>query len=131
MSNDFSFTSDVVYAIVYSLLLLNTDLHIAQGERKKMSRSAFIRNTMCAIRAQVDMFVHIASPGSPRIKRSPSTRSCRSAKSTRSEYSNSNSTTLSLQTVGGKQWYSEIEVLLKVRRSRNAMLFYVEGDNLC
>ncbi|KAI8342051.1 hypothetical protein BC941DRAFT_415232 [Chlamydoabsidia padenii] len=46
--------ADVIHAIVYSLVLLNTDLHIAQGERKKMSRPAFIRNTMDAIRSQLD-----------------------------------------------------------------------------
>ncbi|ORX47156.1 hypothetical protein DM01DRAFT_362337 [Hesseltinella vesiculosa] len=47
-------TSDVIHAIVYSLILLNTDLHVAQGERKKMSRSAFVRNTMDGVRAQLE-----------------------------------------------------------------------------
>ncbi|KAI9469296.1 hypothetical protein BDB00DRAFT_264969 [Zychaea mexicana] len=46
--------SDVVHAVVYSLLLLNTDLHVAQGDHKKMSRSAFVRNTMNAARAQYE-----------------------------------------------------------------------------
>ncbi|KAI7850064.1 hypothetical protein BDC45DRAFT_488468 [Circinella umbellata] len=46
--------SDVVHAVVYSILLLNTDLHVAQGDHKKMSRSAFVRNTMNAARAQHD-----------------------------------------------------------------------------
>ncbi|KAI8067924.1 hypothetical protein BC940DRAFT_299881 [Gongronella butleri] len=46
--------SDVIHAIVYSLILLNTDLHIAQGERKKMTRGAFVRNTMDAILAQLE-----------------------------------------------------------------------------
>ncbi|KAI7863476.1 hypothetical protein BDF14DRAFT_1843492 [Spinellus fusiger] len=41
--------SDVVYAIVYSLLLLNTDLHVAQGNYHRMTRSEFVRNTMAAI----------------------------------------------------------------------------------
>ena len=45
---------DVVHAVVYSILLLNTDLHVAQGDHKKMSRSAFVRNTMNAARAQYD-----------------------------------------------------------------------------
>ncbi|KAG2212299.1 hypothetical protein INT47_001658 [Mucor saturninus] len=40
---------DVVHAIVYSLLLLNTDLHVAQGDYKKMSQVAFVKNTMNAI----------------------------------------------------------------------------------
>lgn len=42
-------TTDVVHAIVYSLLLLNTDLHVAQGDYKKMSQSAFVKNTMNTI----------------------------------------------------------------------------------
>lgn len=44
--------SDVVYAVVYSLLLLNTDLHVAQGNHARMTRSEFIRNTMSTIRDQ-------------------------------------------------------------------------------
>ncbi|KAJ2959684.1 hypothetical protein NQZ79_g4873 [Umbelopsis isabellina] len=76
--------ADVVYAIVYSILLLNTDLHVAQGEHKKMSRSAFIRNTMCAIRAQVNMFNDTATRSNPMA-----------------------------QFVGTKMWYSDIESILK------------------
>ncbi|KAI8877175.1 hypothetical protein K501DRAFT_337592 [Backusella circina FSU 941] len=45
---------DVVYAVVYSLLLLNTDLHVAQGNHARMTRSEFIRNTMSTIRDQRD-----------------------------------------------------------------------------
>jgi Sec7-like guanine-nucleotide exchange factor len=41
-----------VYAVVYSLLLLNTDLHVAQGNHARMTRSEFIRNTMSTIRDQ-------------------------------------------------------------------------------
>ncbi|GES88323.1 hypothetical protein RCL_jg5237.t1 [Rhizophagus clarus] len=40
--------SDVVHAVAYSILLLNTDLHVAQVANK-MSRSQFVRNTMAAI----------------------------------------------------------------------------------
>ncbi|KAK5801674.1 hypothetical protein F5H01DRAFT_284071 [Linnemannia elongata] len=36
---------DVVHAITYSILLLNTDLHIVQ-QSSKMSKSAFIKNTL-------------------------------------------------------------------------------------
>lgn len=43
---------DIVYAVVYSLLLLNTDLHVAQGNHAKMPRQAFVRNTMATIRDQ-------------------------------------------------------------------------------
>ncbi|KAL1924491.1 uncharacterized protein VTP21DRAFT_4145 [Calcarisporiella thermophila] len=38
-------SAEVVHAVSYSLLLLNTDLHIAQVPRK-MTRSQFVRNTL-------------------------------------------------------------------------------------
>ncbi|KAG1472849.1 hypothetical protein G6F56_001297 [Rhizopus delemar] len=44
--------SDTVYAIVYSILLLNTDLHVAQGNYTRMTRQVFIKNTMTTIRDQ-------------------------------------------------------------------------------
>jgi hypothetical protein len=44
--------TDVVYTITYSVLLLNTDLHLADIEQK-MSRSQFIKNTMPTIRKSV------------------------------------------------------------------------------
>ncbi|KAI8968939.1 hypothetical protein BDF20DRAFT_892384 [Mycotypha africana] len=44
----------IIHAIVYSLLLLNTDLHVAQGDYKKMTRAAFVKNTMDAIYSQLD-----------------------------------------------------------------------------
>lgn len=43
---------DIVYAVVYSLLLLNTDLHVAQGNYTRMTRQAFVKNTMSTIRDQ-------------------------------------------------------------------------------
>ncbi|KAI9268770.1 hypothetical protein BY458DRAFT_511027 [Sporodiniella umbellata] len=44
--------SDTVYAIVYSLLLLNTDLHVAQGSYTRMTRQVFVKNTMSTIHDQ-------------------------------------------------------------------------------
>lgn len=44
---------DTVYAVVYSLLLLNTDLHVAQGSYTRMTRHAFVKNTMSTIRDQL------------------------------------------------------------------------------
>ena len=41
----------VVHAVTYSLLLLNTDLHVADIT-SRMSRSQFVRNTMRAIQMQ-------------------------------------------------------------------------------
>lgn len=43
--------SDVVHAVSYSLLLLNTDLHVAELSTR-MSRSQFVRNTLTAIQMQ-------------------------------------------------------------------------------
>jgi hypothetical protein len=42
----------VVHAVTYSLLLLNTDLHVADIS-SRMSRTQFVRNTMAAIQMQV------------------------------------------------------------------------------
>ncbi|KAI0225447.1 hypothetical protein L0F63_001117 [Massospora cicadina] len=39
---------DVVYAVAYSILLLNTDLHVAQSHHK-MSRTDFVKNTMSTV----------------------------------------------------------------------------------
>jgi PH and SEC7 domain-containing protein len=43
---------DVVHAVSYSLLLLNTDLHVAELSTH-MSRSQFVRNTLSAIQMQL------------------------------------------------------------------------------
>lgn len=40
---------DVVHAVAYSLLLLNTDLHVVDGT--KMTKSKFIKNTMDTIQS--------------------------------------------------------------------------------
>lgn len=44
--------SGVVHAVSYSLLLLNTDLHVAELSTR-MSRSQFVRNTLSAIQSQI------------------------------------------------------------------------------
>lgn len=73
---------------------------------------------MTAIRAQVDMFVDVASfdRSNNGLRRTASARSCRSAKSTRSEFSTTSSATMAMQVIGAKQWYSDIEVMLKVEK---------------
>ncbi|KAI5817472.1 hypothetical protein BZA77DRAFT_333099 [Pyronema omphalodes] len=44
-------TSDIVHTILYSVLLLNTDIHVADiPSSQKMSRSQFVKNTMSTIR---------------------------------------------------------------------------------
>lgn len=42
----------VVHAVSYSLLLLNTDLHVAELA-SRMSRNQFVRNTLTAIQMQI------------------------------------------------------------------------------
>ena len=42
-------SSDVVHQLVYALLLLNTDLHVVDQDRK-MSRDGFVENTMGSIK---------------------------------------------------------------------------------
>ncbi|KAM5351781.1 hypothetical protein ACJ41O_004504 [Fusarium nematophilum] len=45
--------TDVIHTICYSIMLLNTDLHLADIEQK-MTRSQFIKNTMTTIMQAVD-----------------------------------------------------------------------------
>ncbi|KAG2212665.1 hypothetical protein INT47_000642 [Mucor saturninus] len=84
---------DVVHAIVYSLLLLNTDLHVAQGDYKKMSQSAFIKNTMSAITIQDNMLSSEA--------RIPLQRT------------NSNTSTSTQSSSASKSWEIEVKNMLK------------------
>ena len=50
-------SADVVHAISYSLLLLNTDLHVAELS-SHMTKNQFVRNTIAVINAQI-------KPGTP------------------------------------------------------------------
>ncbi|RCH83732.1 hypothetical protein CU098_004211 [Rhizopus stolonifer] len=123
-------SSDVVHAIVYSLLLLNTDLHVAQGDYKKMSRSAFIKNTLCAIQAQLNISTcidehsiseeHKASGLSFQsfdwipLQRTPSGHSGFSSRS--SNYAPSLDSSISTHShiaLGSKSWQLEVKNLLK------------------
>lgn len=45
--------SDVVHAITYSILLLNTDLHVAEISTR-MSRTQFVKNTLSVVLRQSD-----------------------------------------------------------------------------
>ncbi|KAJ3989132.1 hypothetical protein F5890DRAFT_136060 [Lentinula detonsa] len=53
--------SNLVHAVAYSLLLLNTDLHIADLT-SHMSRSQFVRNTLAAIQMQLQPSSTSTSP---------------------------------------------------------------------
>ncbi|RCH77639.1 hypothetical protein CU098_000454, partial [Rhizopus stolonifer] len=91
---------DIVHSIVYSLLLLNTDLHVAQGNYKKMSRTEFVNNTMNAIHAQLDpeeepLSVYSSSTSTLTLSYHPSTES------------------LANRTIGSKCWDTDIRNLLK------------------
>ncbi|KAG2231371.1 hypothetical protein INT48_007496 [Thamnidium elegans] len=118
-------STDVVHAIVYSLLLLNTDLHVAQGDYKKMSRTAFVKNTMNAIHAQLETPAseddHRTSSGLSfqsvdwiPLQRTSSNQSTFSSRS--SNYAPSIDSTLSRQSsfnLGSKSWQLELKSLLK------------------
>lgn len=128
-------------------MLLNTDLHVAQGERKKMSRPAFVRNTMNAIQSQLtqdtlilddpnssnisavslddDRLVGVQSQAIPHewidLKRTPS---CRSTYSQTSSYSGKMSSSFDVTSsafsstpFGSLKWQNELESVLKVKCS--------------
>ncbi|KAI9316006.1 hypothetical protein BX666DRAFT_2028239 [Dichotomocladium elegans] len=126
---------DVIHAVVYSLMLLNTDLHVAQGDHKKMSRSAFVRNTINAISllchqplvargndstisevneslASSVIFDH----GDHELKRSHSYKSSSSTSGSSINrlypYEVPSITPVSLS-FGSKGWYAEIEAILR------------------
>ncbi|TFK25728.1 Sec7 domain GEF [Coprinopsis marcescibilis] len=46
-------SANIVHAVSYSLLLLNTDLHVAELSTR-MSRSQFVRNTLTAVQTQLN-----------------------------------------------------------------------------
>ncbi|KIY53114.1 hypothetical protein FISHEDRAFT_34005 [Fistulina hepatica ATCC 64428] len=134
-------SANIVHAVSYSLLLLNTDLHVADLTNR-MSRGQFVRNTIEAIRMQL-------SPSSPpamstqssagastsdinddvgstkhdsrkRTQRSDSITSWNSIST--SAHTNPNGSILSMprvveskppQKVYGRAWESEMESLLK------------------
>ncbi|ORX46517.1 SEC7-like protein [Hesseltinella vesiculosa] len=41
---------DAIHALTYAMLLLNTDLHLLPNHRQKMTRAAFVKNTMATLR---------------------------------------------------------------------------------
>ena len=51
---------DVVHIITYTLLLLNTDLHVVESA-SRMSRSQFVKNTMTAVRQQSSASANVRS----------------------------------------------------------------------
>jgi hypothetical protein len=64
---------DVVHTIIYSVILLNTDLHLADIQ-EKMSRNAYVKNTLPTIRRVVsdaapDAFDETLKPGSAQHSR--------------------------------------------------------------
>ncbi|KAG0194459.1 hypothetical protein DFQ28_011260 [Apophysomyces sp. BC1034] len=45
-SNNVLGSEDIVYAVAYSVLLLNTDLHATKENHRKMTKSKFVKNTI-------------------------------------------------------------------------------------
>ncbi|CAG8465007.1 11089_t:CDS:10 [Cetraspora pellucida] len=115
---------DIVHAIAYSLLLLNTDLHVAQVSTK-MSRQQFVRNTMAAIHAQINLAMQesyeddqstITSVDTNVTSSTSITARPRRSGSIKSWRSNTNSSMTSLSFIPpsfSRQWDSELESLLK------------------
>ncbi|KAG0253678.1 hypothetical protein BG011_006228 [Mortierella polycephala] len=132
---------DVVHAITYSILLLNTDLHVVQqSNSSKMSRSAFVKNTLQVVMAQTeyreqqerelspeDSSAHgltlssaktgglsVNGSGSGGKKRTPSVKSWKSGTSQQSKSSKMGPDPKANGGHGnGKWWLQELETLLK------------------
>lgn len=133
---------DVVYAVAYSLLLLNTDLHVVSDWANKMTRSHFVKNTMETIQSLV--FPHIMPEDfSKQRKRRASNVSHQSKSSSESLYQmkriDSSSRSIILEdalksnlsfeaglTRAQKVWLGDIESLLKVRSicAENKLFFF-------
>jgi hypothetical protein len=96
------------------MLLLNTDLHVAQGDYKKMSRVAFVKNTMYAITSQIDGCLpeHQTKSTSLQsfdwvpLQRTPSNQSASSTDS-------SISCDTSALVFGSKAWQAQLKLILK------------------
>ncbi|KAF9137183.1 hypothetical protein BG015_002811, partial [Linnemannia schmuckeri] len=131
-------SKDVVHAITYSILLLNTDLHVVQqSSSSKMSRSAFVKNTLQVVQSQTsqaerasedlsahglsltrtetgELSVHGSTHGSGGKKRTPSVKSWRSGTSHQSKSSKMGVDPKANGGHGnGRWWMSELETLLK------------------
>ncbi|KAG0364805.1 hypothetical protein BGZ54_007132 [Gamsiella multidivaricata] len=131
-------SKDVVHAITYSILLLNTDLHVVQqSSSSKMSRSAFVKNTLQAVqqqavqqqqqdeRASEELSAHglpftrsatgdSSLHGSGGKKKTPSVKSWKSGTSHQSKTSKMGPDPKANGGHGnGKWWMSELESLLK------------------
>jgi hypothetical protein len=109
-------TSDIVHTIVYSMLLLNTDLHVAQGDYKKMSRVAFVKNTMYAITSQIDCYVPEKSTSFQSLdwiplQRTPSNQSASSIAS--STCLSSMTCDASALVFGSQAWQAQLKLILK------------------
>ncbi|KAI9231498.1 MAG: hypothetical protein BYD32DRAFT_441774 [Podila humilis] len=126
-------TKDVVHAITYSILLLNTDLHIVQ-QSTKMSRSAFVKNTLQTVQAQIQSSERpsedlgsshglsltrtgtgeLSVNGAGGKKRTPSVKSWKSGQSHQSRSSKMGADPKANGGHGnGKYWMNELESLLK------------------
>ncbi|KAG0360198.1 hypothetical protein BG005_011255 [Podila minutissima] len=126
-------SKDVVHAITYSILLLNTDLHIVQ-QSTKMSRSAFVKNTLQTVQAQIQSNdrpsedlgsthgLSLTRTGTGELnvngaggkKRTPSVKSWKSGQSHHSRSSKMGADPKANGGHGnGKYWMNELESLLK------------------
>lgn len=130
--------AEVAYAVAYSLLLLNTDLHVAVEHRRKMTRSNFVRNTMETIYPLVfPELVEVAGdpnnnviailpprgllPVSESVRSALSSTSLKLRKSASCKsFVSDRETTIQREAAAGldasqRAWLSDMEQLLKVR----------------
>ncbi|KAF9968689.1 hypothetical protein BGZ73_009185 [Actinomortierella ambigua] len=130
-------SKDIVHAITYSILLLNTDLHVVQ-QSSKMSRSAFVKNTLQVVQAQIQQQSDGGSDMDPRSsegrddgsglgvypstsgsgptsgkKRSPSVKSWKSGHSQQSTTRFGPDPKANGGHGNGKAWLNELESYLK------------------
>ncbi|CAG8457667.1 11961_t:CDS:10 [Diversispora eburnea] len=133
-------------AVAYSILLLNTDLHVAQVSNK-MSRAQFVRNTMSAVHTQItsitiqnnnnndayedDQSTITSLETNTTIGASTTARPRRSS-SIKSWRSNSNLSMANLS-FWSRQWETELENLLKeiynsIKANQILQPFSVEQD---
>ncbi|KAI9313290.1 hypothetical protein BX666DRAFT_1981596 [Dichotomocladium elegans] len=103
---------DVVHAIVYSLVLLNTDLHVAQGDHRKMSQNAFIRNTINAVQAHLDEN-SCDAPVAIDVQRNRTSFFLSSIRLDEDEQVSSSSTVKGSPSLGSREWMLEVEALLR------------------
>ncbi|KAG7091050.1 hypothetical protein E1B28_010109 [Marasmius oreades] len=80
-------STNIVHAVTYSLLLLNTDLHVADLANR-MSRNQFVRNTLTAIQMQLQPSSYIRTSSYDLVDDSSSFKGSHSGDGDQNQHSN-------------------------------------------